>query len=173
MTDYLTNGLTAAIKSLEDVIGPAIDPSDPLACEQVRLTLDFLHFLRSRLPYVVQAQQLEVQHYLAMAQPILELLPDGPEHDALSAAMAHATAWPSLSVEDRMAVVEEIATAICASVERVGVFDSALFEVAAGVVHEHSLRHADFERSWYAPLAVDPGRDALPPFTYYLNGEQS
>lgn len=47
MMDHSENTLRAAIKSLRDTVAPAVDPLDPQAVEQLRLTIDFLEFLRT------------------------------------------------------------------------------------------------------------------------------
>ena len=41
MADVTDNGLRAAVKALTDVVAPSIDPTDPLAKEQLRLVVDF------------------------------------------------------------------------------------------------------------------------------------
>ena len=53
MSDVTDNGLRAAVKALTDVVAPSIDPSDPLAKEQLRLVVDYLQFVRSRLDFQI------------------------------------------------------------------------------------------------------------------------
>lgn len=55
MMDHCENTLRAAIKSLRDTVAPAVDPDDSQATEQLRLTIDFLEFLRTRI-YDVHAR---------------------------------------------------------------------------------------------------------------------
>ncbi|NDK91451.1 hypothetical protein GYA93_17985 [Gordonia desulfuricans] len=49
MIDHSENALRAVIKSLRDVVAPAVDPGDPMAQEQLALSLGTLEFLHSRL----------------------------------------------------------------------------------------------------------------------------
>ena len=44
MPDHTDNNLRAAIKSLTDVVTPAVDPGDPMAREQLALVVAFLEF---------------------------------------------------------------------------------------------------------------------------------
>lgn len=67
MADYTDNALLASIKALNEVVLPALDPSDPLATEQLRLVAGFLKFLGARLPYVHDRNRFELEHYLALA----------------------------------------------------------------------------------------------------------
>src|SRR3954452_4273924 len=48
----MDNALGAAIRALEEVVAPAIDPADPLAAEQLVLVIDSLRFLRERLDHL-------------------------------------------------------------------------------------------------------------------------
>ena len=66
MADYTDNALLASIKALNEVVLPAVDPSDPLAGEQLRLVAGFLKFLGARLPYVHDRNRFELEHYLAL-----------------------------------------------------------------------------------------------------------
>lgn len=68
MADYTDNALLASIKALNEVVLPAVDPSDPLAVEQLRLVAGFLKFLGARLPYVYDRNRFELEHYLALGE---------------------------------------------------------------------------------------------------------
>ena len=46
------NPLRAAVKSLTDVVAPALDPTNPLANEQLRLVCRFLEYTRLRAAYL-------------------------------------------------------------------------------------------------------------------------
>lgn len=92
MADNTQNALAAAIKALEQVIAPAVNASDPLASEQLRLVIGTLKVLCSRLDHIVGRQDFELQQYLRLSQA---LQADAREVSVeiagrLDAAIAHA-----------------------------------------------------------------------------------
>ncbi|MFF2027365.1 hypothetical protein [Rhodococcus koreensis] len=72
MMDHSENTLRAAIKSLRDTVAPAVDPLDPQAVEQLRLTIDFLEFLRTRVYDIHARQRYELGRQMDIAQALLD-----------------------------------------------------------------------------------------------------
>jgi hypothetical protein len=70
MMDHSENTLRAAIKSLRDTVTPAVDPDDSQATEQLRLTIDFLEFLRTRIYDVHARHRYELRHQIEVAQAL-------------------------------------------------------------------------------------------------------
>ena len=80
MPNNIDNAIRAAIRSMNEVIVPALDPANPLAGEQSALLLQLLDFLRVRIPYVQQRDRAEVAIYHDIAAQLMHelaiLLPD-------------------------------------------------------------------------------------------------
>jgi len=72
MMDHSDTTLRAAIKALDEVVAPAVDPADPLAGQQLRLVIEALRFLRDRLDYLHDRYRFEVRHHLALARSIAD-----------------------------------------------------------------------------------------------------
>jgi hypothetical protein len=70
MKDHSENTLRAAIKCLRDVVTPAVDADDPQATEQLRLTIDFLEFLRTRMYDIHPRLRYELGHQITVAQSL-------------------------------------------------------------------------------------------------------
>src|SRR5215211_3836511 len=70
--DHSDNALRAAIKALEEVVAPAVDPADPLAAEQLTLVIDSLRFLRERLDQLHDRARFELRHHLALAHAVAD-----------------------------------------------------------------------------------------------------
>ena len=93
MKDHSENTLRAAIKCLRETVTPAVDPNDPQATEQLRLTIDFLEFLRTRLYDIHARHRYELGHQLDVARGLLDdaALVSAHAHAALDAAVQQAT----------------------------------------------------------------------------------
>lgn len=67
MADHTANDLNAAIHALKDVVAPAVDPSNPLAAEQLQLVITWLQFYKTRFPFAHQRARSELSVALALA----------------------------------------------------------------------------------------------------------
>ncbi|MFF0710428.1 hypothetical protein [Gordonia sputi] len=155
MADHLENTLRATIKSLRDVVGPAVDSADPMAQEQMALSLMALEFVRSRLDHLHARDRFLLQHYLQMGQKIADAVTPAPVHlnSALDAARAVVDQADVSDVRIRSA-----ADAIAAAIS--DVVDSPLDEGTRREVDttivESSCDRIEFERAWHAPMGFDP-----------------
>ncbi|MFD4972453.1 hypothetical protein [Streptomyces sp. NPDC058424] len=70
MMDHSENTLRAAIKCLQETVTPAVDPDEPQANEQLRLTIDFLEFLRTRLYDLHARHRYELGHQIEVARAL-------------------------------------------------------------------------------------------------------
>lgn len=70
MRDHSENTLRAAIKCLNTTVAQALDPTDPQAAEQLRLTVEFLDFLRTRLYDLHARARYELAHRIKVAEEI-------------------------------------------------------------------------------------------------------
>jgi hypothetical protein len=167
MADHTDNALRAAIKALNEVVGPAVDPGHPGAQQQLRLVVQFLEFHRDRLPLHLDRARFELREHLSLAERLVELahseLPQ--EADALRASID-----PAREVEGRDWVRPAEARGVTAGLE------TAITELvrAAAELDEQRRRPIERavvaagaglltgERAWFAPQGFDSEADALP-----------
>lgn len=163
--DHSVNTLGAAIKSLYDVVAPAVDPTDPLATEQLRLVSEFLGFLRSRLPYLHDRSTLELRRAVALGRTIAEAAAPVRAVDSLWEAVADGEA----TLEDPRATqcgTDLAAARVGAEMRNVirhaAIFDDDVRSRIERAVLDDVAATMDFYRGWYAPLGFDPRPDSLP-----------
>lgn len=163
--DHSINTLTAAIKSLTDGVQPAVDRTDPLATQQLALVIDYLKFLRERIPYLNTRARIELRAAQELAWALRPHVFDvdaeaGPRlDDALNWGEARVTDVVPLTVVEEatariLAVVREIARSAAEAAPAVRC------DIARAVL-EDSERMSDFYRSWYLPTGFDPYPDQV------------
>lgn len=158
------------VKALQQVILPAVDPSNKLAVEQAQLAIAHLHVIAQQWD---QAHQFEIGSLRAMRQLADSLI-------AASAGGVQTTACAK-QVE---AVVGRIDPAALLTANSIAVvigalgsaIDALIFAISADgsetcrdasrdAILEYSLRQARRERVWFAGTGLDPDRAALPSFS--------
>jgi len=159
--DHTDTGLRAVVKALTDVIGPAVNTTDPLASEQLRLTVDYIEFVRSRIDFLYDRERFDLHHHLDMAKALDEIVDasDFAERIALKNAIEagmRADAAPGLSIRALKETTAALAAAIAALIRKA----QTLNETTRQRIERHVLEASDariaFERSWYLPLGFDP-----------------
>lgn len=89
--------IPALIKSLTDVVLPAVDPANKLAQEQGQLVVAMLHLMAQRLPLQYRYDRHELDCHLALADTLAVEAATIPEAaDALQALVAAAAAGRAL-----------------------------------------------------------------------------
>ncbi len=173
MPDLTENTLRGAAKALTDVVRPALDPADPLAAEQLKLVVDYLSFVRSRLDHLAERDRLELRHALRIAERVARLEDPAFRDAALQLADLHRTGTELLNAPKATprqlraaseAVRRELTTVIRASDTATGEGRRALFRIVLDVTGD-TLR---FERSWYLPYGFDPEPDSALPLAQAL-----
>ena len=84
--DHTDAALRAVVKTLRDVVAPALDPADPLAHEQLRLAVDYLEFLRGRFEWLHGRERFDLTHHLDMARAMCRI--GGPVSARVATALA-------------------------------------------------------------------------------------
>jgi hypothetical protein len=169
MADHLDSALRAAIASLTDVVKPAVDEDNPLATEQLGLVIDWLEFLRGRLPLAAAREAAVLQSNREMAAAVLKELQGSDK--SVGAQLREA-----LSVADELADSGGIATGY----HGIGKVNDALTDALSHLVRgldsvpsdvrlaiesavvdgtQHTL---DIQRSWFLPLSPEPDPQAVP-----------
>ncbi|MCB1475684.1 MAG: hypothetical protein H6883_07630 [Rhodobiaceae bacterium] len=161
MTDVTENDLRAALKALTDVIAPSIDPSDPLAGEQLRLVVEYLQFLSARVDFISDRNRFELGHNLQLARELAAdaAAVDGALARQLTVAIDSAQALleavsPGTGEVRRGAAV--LAALIRELVRKAQACDAALRDSVERTVLDASGSRIEFERAWFLPLGLDP-----------------
>ena len=167
MADYTDNALLASIKALNEVVLPAVDPSDPLATEQLRLVAGFLKFLRTRLPQVQDRNRFELEHYLALGERLAgdARLASPQVSQRLDEAIEDARALlrsQTASVADLRSATAALSAPISGLVRVVAHADPVLRERVEHAVLIESKRWVDMQRAWFVVQGFELHPDELP-----------
>ena len=168
MADYTDNALRASIKALNDVVLPAVDPTDPLAGEQLRLVAGFLRFLGSRLPYLHDRNRFELEHYLALGEQLADdaRLASPPVSQRLDTAIADARALLRRSratVDEMRSATAALSAPLSGLVRVVADADPALRRRVEQAVLVGSKNWVDMQRAWFVVQGFELHPDELPP----------
>lgn len=165
--DHTDIGLRAVVKSLNDVIAPSIDSSDPLAAEQLKLVVHYLEFLRGRFEYLHDRERFDVGHHIGIARSLTSAgISDGDEDLAALRVSLEAAeccfADPTASTRLLKAHAAELAARIARLVDKApGFGKETQHKIEVAVVSAMPGRVV-FERVWYRPLGLDPDPGGLP-----------
>lgn len=173
MADHTENTLRTLTKALTDVIAPAVSKADPLANEQLRLVVDYIEFVRSRLDYFYSRERFDLSHHLGLASALAQL--KAPCSASTTAALneaiaagraAHDTA--GVPTPELRAAAARLAAAISALVRESGGMDKAVRDKIERQVLSSTDERIVFERAWYLPLGFDPAAGEVPPLASLL-----
>ena len=168
MADYTDNALLASIKALNEVVLPAVDPSDPLAGEQLRLVAGFLKFLGARLPYVHDRNRFELEHYLALGMRLAAdaRLASPQVAQRLDQAIDEAEALlrgPRASVEEMRRAAAALSAPISGLARVVADAEPALRRRVEQAILVGSKPWVDMQRAWFVVQGFELHPDELPP----------
>lgn len=154
--DHSDNALRAAIKALEEVVAPALDPADPQAAEQLVLVVDALKFLRERLDHLHDRARFDLRHHLALAHSIAEDV-------ALDEEIEAATALYHCS-DARTPELRQGAAALAAALRKVvrDADEDIRPRIERRIVAGERAR-IEADRAWHLPQGFDPDPGAVPP----------
>lgn len=173
MSDVTENGLRAAVKALVDVVAPSVAPSDPLANEQLRLVIEYLQFVRSRLDHLYERDRFELGHHLAMAKALKAL---APTLSPATATLLERALEAGSQTESRLgappielkAAAADLAAAVREIVREAASFEAGIRGKVERSVLDGSERRIAFERAWYLPLGFDPAPAEVAPLAEVL-----
>lgn len=165
--------LEAVVRALTDVVAPALDEESALAREQLRLSIDHLRFIAMRLDLLHARAGFELRHHLRLAVAVREALGEEAQYppaldDAVEAGAA-VLAAPTSSADALRTASADVAAAISMIVRSPSGLPADTCHAVVGAVVAGSAERVAFERSWYAPLGIDPDRDELPPVEQLLD----
>ena len=159
--DHADNTLGAAIKALEEVIAPAVDPADPLAAEQLALVVHSLKFLRDRLDHLHDRARFDARHHLALAHSVADdaaaCAPEGAR--ALAQAVESATAVTGSTdarTPELRTAAADLAAALRTVVREAAEADDDLRRRIERRIVEGTRERIEADRAWHLPQGFDP-----------------
>ncbi|TQC48206.1 hypothetical protein EEB14_16470 [Rhodococcus sp. WS4] len=168
MVNTTKNALTAAVRALDEVIIPAIDPGHPLALEQARIVSKLIAQLEGRLDYYYDRIRFQLHHYVSLGR---ELATDAPTvsseiADALVSASSEGQRLlgePGAKAPDLEAAAERLAGVISALVRATATTDSATRDRVERTILIASEPILDAQRAWFLPQGWEPDPSKVPP----------
>lgn len=175
MADKSGVALGAAIKSLNEVILPSIDPENPLALEQAKFVVNYLILLKKQLPYRSRRKYAELGHYMRLAVTVLghcdgltSLAQISALSDAVTRARAESEGSKFMSEEGVDELVRGLAASISDLVRVAPSFLDAQRRAVEFAVLDAAEEWLNIQRAWFAPLGFDSEAKELPEISSYL-----
>jgi hypothetical protein len=176
MIDVTENDLRGIIKALTDVVSPSIDPSDPLAQEQMRLVVEYLEFLRARFAFLPERERYDLGQEIALARGLAGCVPAA---DPFAAALAKAleegekayaaTGTPIAETRHWAAVLAAIVREIVRASQHWPADARRRVELT---VLDMSADRVEFERAWFSPMRLDPSPSEIRPLEGFFDRPQ-
>jgi hypothetical protein len=159
--DHTDTGLRAVVKSLTDVVAPAVNPGDPLAGEQLRLVVDYVEFVRNRIDFLYDRELFELRHNLGIGRAMRDILArnSGAGAAALTTGLADAECMHlkvGVSIRKLKTTTAALAAAIASVVREAAGMDEPVRRRIERCVLDAMDERIAFDRSWYLPLGFDP-----------------
>lgn len=164
MVDTTDNGFRAAIQSLREVVLPAVDPTHPMAREQIALVIDWLEFQRLRNPQLADRQRAELAANLRIARAV----------DALGLALAEADlpvtvargdallAAPAATYPELLAAREAVEEALSHAVLLAAALPAEDRAAVEQLVIAGSAPVVALQRAWFLPYGLEADPAAIP-----------
>jgi hypothetical protein len=176
MADVTTNALRGIVKTLSDVVVPAIPADDPLALQELKMVVRYLSFARERVDHLYARARYELTFYSDLiAEFTLPLEASYASHARALTDLRHRAkamlAEAGAGIEELRALSLEITSGISAILQHVS--DAGILARLERAVVLASAEIAAFERSWYAPLKLERFPDQVRPLGSFIPVRQS
>ena len=156
------------IKAMTDVVLPAVDPNNQLACEQAQIVLGMLHLMAARLPWQFRYDVDELDRALNLSADILVQGRGGEDTQNALRTLEHAAKHGDKLLSAAKVSSEELEDAILALRTQTSEVIRALWvdgdsncrESIGRAVLNASKEQIDRERAWFAPQAWDSEENA-------------
>ena len=166
MPNNIDNAVRAAVRSLKEVVGPAVDSENPLAQEQVQLVANVLDFLSERLPYMNARDRREMTIY---ADTATFLIDDAHRIEPELAAAIGSTVDIATAlageleprVQELRDTSDRLATLLSELVRDAADADEVTRRRIETTVVRGSKRLLDLQRSWFLPTGFEPNPAAV------------
>lgn len=173
MADHTGNVLLSAIRSLEQVVMPAIDDTrNPLARDQAALIASHLRFLRERNDLRYDKSRFELTHYVRVARSVLDVLEQRSfDDDALRSATQEGARLLDVPGAPPLEL-ERAASALRGPLSRLARSSHTTDEAVGLAIETALLDSADellgFQRAWFLPQGWDPDEASVVPLESLL-----
>lgn len=169
--------LQSMIKAMTEVVLPAVDPDNDLACEQAQLVIGMLHLMAARLPWQFHFDVDALRRALQLSSDICGGADGGPETRAALNALGEAAARGSSVLDGAKTAPEDLEEALLDLRARTSSALEALHidgapdcrkEVDRAVLNaarEQNVR----DRAWFSPQGWDTEAEAPAPLSTLLN----
>ncbi len=155
--------LKSMIKSMSDVVLPAIDPGNRMAQEQAQLILGMMHLMALRLPLQFHYDLDELKRYLGLAQELLRQRAGGAQSDACQRALGQSSAHAADVLARAQAAPRDLESAVMDLRADISALVEALWQdgapearaPAARAVLAAATAQIERERAWFAPQGWD------------------
>ena len=167
MSDQSENAFLAAIKALREVVAPAVDRTNPLAVEQLRLVVMFLEFQLERRDLVRKLEWTELRISVVLGEAVACCL---SSHDPLFAGRltdlvtqgqagllatgAPANHWQALSSD----ILNAVSEAVLALAEG----NPPVRQALETLVLNHAGAILELKRTWFLSFGFEARPEALP-----------
>jgi hypothetical protein len=171
MGDVTANALRGLIKTLDDVVVPAIPANDPLALQELKLSIRYLNFARERIDHLYARARFELTFYSTLLGELIAVLEtaSSPEAGGLRQLRQRSEALlaqPGAGINDLRALVVETTAMISALLEAVK--DPGILPQLERAVVLASAEITAFDRSWYAPMKLERFPDQVRPLGSFI-----
>lgn len=158
MSDVTSNAMRGIVKTLNDVVLPAIPVDDPLASQELKMVVRYLSFSRERVDHLYARARYELDFYAGLATQCGEALgtagpADGRELDELAARAKALLTEAGAPLGALRALAQEIATRLTRLLGEVQ--DAAALARIERAVVLASAQITAFDRAWYLPLKLE------------------
>jgi hypothetical protein len=158
MSDVTTNALRGIVKTLGDVVAPAIPADDPLALQELKMTIRYLSFCRDRVDHLYARSRYELSFYEKLSANCARLL--GPKEPKLAEELTvlcqnaqNQLAMPGAAIGALREQTQSLMSRLTKILSEISDAD-ALANVEKSIVSS-SAEITAFERSWYLPLKLE------------------
>lgn len=176
MPNTVANMLSAARRSMEEMILPALENANPLAREQAQLVIQALGFVETQLPFLHAKDRAEMLAYAEMAREVLSLDLDGADKQDVAALRQALDAARRLDTDvnpssgDLQHACQQLTDTLGTIVRSLGSVSAASRIGVRKAVVTGSERVIDLHRSFFAPTGFDKAASTLPPLATLLHG---
>ena len=176
MADVTTNALRGIVKTLNDVVIPAIPADDPLALQELKMVVRYLNFARERVDHLYARARYELTFYSRLIAEIAGPLEKAYASDAhaitdLRNRAAALLAQPGAGIEDLRNLNLEITSRISTILGEVS--DGEILAQLERSVVLASAEITAFDRSWYAPLKLERFPEQVRPLSSFIPLQQA
>lgn len=158
------------IKTIEQIVLPAVDPTNALAVEQAHLVVAHIRLMEGQASYIAAYDALCLRRIEVMGRDLAAAALGGAQvrdaKDRLEAVLDQ-LAGPDLAAR-RHAIAAAIDELVVASAVD---GDPGFLNASQSIIIAQGRTQAWIDRSWFAAAGFDPEPDGLTPVTELFTGE--